>query len=137
MAKQSDECYFANFKIDESTSIKALVRACCEFWENINMTEAILTDEYFNIIYIRDERMLNYFNKGYPKSNVDRVAILYLFENFNRYNIELPAISATLSYFNSLQNRDVQEVEKAPKEKKLFLRARRSNPGLIKYVRFT
>ena len=49
-----------------------------------------MTDEYYNMIDIGTHPVQSYFGKGYPVLNDSKVAMLFLFENFNRYNIELP-----------------------------------------------
>lgn len=49
-----------------------------------------MTDEYYNMIDIGMYPVQSFFGKGYPVLNESKVAVLFLFENFNRYNIELP-----------------------------------------------
>lgn len=60
-----------------------------------------MTDEYYNIIPIGTNTVQSYFGKGYPVLNDSKVAMLYLFENFNRYNVELPRFQSVLTRFNS------------------------------------
>lgn len=80
-------CYQATFKIYQQTNFNDIKRAACQYWNLKEISEWVITDEYFNVLSSFQDTCQNLFNdfSGYQCLDTNCYAVCYLIKkNKNR-----------------------------------------------------